>query len=140
RPPGAPPQPSLIFVRSQKRKRSLPMTMSLTRRGLAAAAALAALLAAPVLAQDKPLKVGVTAGPHAEVMEVVKQVAEKDGLQIQIVEFSGYVQPHAALHAGDLDAISYQHLPYRANQIRDRGYKLANIAWTVNFPRGAYSK
>lgn len=115
------------------------MTVPLTRRGFAAIA-LSALLAAPTLAQDKPIKVGVTAGPHAEIMEVVKQVAEKDGLKIQIVEFSDYVQPNAALNAGDLDANSYQHLPYLENQIKDRGYKLTNIAWTVNFPMGAYSK
>lgn len=115
------------------------MSLSLTRRGLAALA-VSAFLAAPALAQDKPIKVGVTAGPHAEIMEVVKKVAEKDGLKIQIVEFSDYVQPNAALNAGDLDANSYQHLPYLENQIKDRGYKLANIAWTVNFPMGAYSK
>ena len=31
------------------------------------------------------IKVGVTAGPQAEVMEVAKKVAAKDGLTIQIV-------------------------------------------------------
>ena len=115
------------------------MSFPLTRRSFAVIA-LSALLTAPVFAQDRPLKVGVTAGPHAEIMEVVKKVAEQDGLKIQIVEFSDYVQPNAALNAGDLDANSYQHLPYLENQIKDRGYKLTNIAWTVNFPMGAYSK
>ncbi|WP_298726545.1 MetQ/NlpA family ABC transporter substrate-binding protein [uncultured Ferrovibrio sp.] len=116
------------------------MSFSLFRRSLAVLG-LAALIASPAaLAQDKPIKVGVTAGPHAEIMEVVKQVAEKDGLKIQIVEFSDYVQPNAALNAGDLDANSYQHLPYLEAQIKDRGYKLTNIAYTVNFPMGVYSK
>ncbi len=45
-------------------------------------------------------------------MDVVKQVAAKDGLKITVVEFSDYVQPNAALAAGDLDANSYQRLPY----------------------------
>ena len=31
-------------------------------------------------AADKAIKVGVTAGPHAQILEVVKKVAEKDGL------------------------------------------------------------
>ena len=31
---------------------------------------LATSLAAPVLAQDKPIKIGVTAGPHAQIFEV----------------------------------------------------------------------
>jgi D-methionine transport system substrate-binding protein len=106
----------------------------------AAALAVAAVCAAPVLAQDKPIKIGVTAGPHAQIMEMVKKVAEKDGLKLSIVEFSDYVQPNAALAAGDLDANSYQHLPYLEQQIRDRGYKFSSVAYTITFPMGIYSK
>nr|WP_319565717.1 MetQ/NlpA family ABC transporter substrate-binding protein [uncultured Rhodoferax sp.] len=106
----------------------------------ALAVALAATFASPLLAQDKPLKIGVTAGPHAQIFEQVKKIAEKDGLKIQIVEFSDYVQPNAALATGDLDANSYQHKPYLDQQIKDRGYKLVNVGYTVNFPIGLYSK
>ncbi|MGK9797788.1 MetQ/NlpA family ABC transporter substrate-binding protein, partial [Salmonella enterica subsp. enterica] len=49
--------------------------------------------------------------------------AAKDGLNIQVVEFSDYIQPNAALAAGDLDANSYQHLPYLEAQMKDRGYE-----------------
>jgi D-methionine transport system substrate-binding protein len=98
------------------------------------------LIAAPAFAQDKVIKIGVTGGPHAEIFEVVKKVAAKDGLKLQIVEFSDYIQPNAALQAGDLDANSYQHLPYLEAQIQDRGYKFSNVAFTVTFPMGVYSK
>lgn len=104
------------------------------------AMALVAGFSAHAIAQDKPLKVGVTAGPHAQIFEQVKKVAEKDGLKIQIVEFSDYVQPNAALAAGDLDANSYQHRPYLDAQVKDRGYKIVQAAYTVNFPIGLYSK
>ncbi|RYX98165.1 MAG: MetQ/NlpA family ABC transporter substrate-binding protein [Comamonadaceae bacterium] len=106
----------------------------------ALALTVAAAFAAPALAQDKPLKIGVTAGPHAQIFEQVKKIAEKDGLKIQIVEFSDYVQPNAALAAGDLDANSYQHKPYLDLQIKDRGYKFTSVGYTVNFPIGLYSK
>ena len=92
------------------------------------------------LRQDKPLKIGVTAGPHAQILEQVKKIAEKDGLKIQIVEFSDYIQPNAALAAGDLDANSYQHKPYLDQQVKDRGYKIVPVGYTVNFPIGIYSK
>jgi len=91
-------------------------------------------------ADDKPLKVGVTAGPHAQIFEVVKKVAERDGLKLQIVEFTDYIQPNAALSSGDLDLNSYQHLPYLQAQIKDRGYKFVSIAQTVTFPLGIYSR
>ncbi|MFN3738566.1 MetQ/NlpA family ABC transporter substrate-binding protein [Hydrogenophaga sp.] len=101
---------------------------------------LGAAFALPALAQDKPLKIGVTAGPHAQIFEQVKKIAEKDGLKIQVIEFSDYVQPNAALAAGDLDANSYQHKPYLDQQIADRGYKFSPVGYTVNFPIGIYSK
>jgi len=107
---------------------------------LAAAALGIAAAAQPALAQDKPIKVGVTAGPHAQIFEVVKQEAARQGLDVQIVEFSDYVQPNVALAAGDLDANSYQHQPYLDSANADRGYKLASIAKTVIFPIGIYSK
>lgn len=106
----------------------------------ALALALAASFSSGLLAQDKPLKIGVTAGPHAQIFEQVKKLAEKDGLKIQIVEFSDYIQPNAALAAGDLDANSYQHKPFLDQQVKDRGYKLVNVGYTVNFPIGLYSK
>ena len=65
-------------------------------------------------AQDKPIKIGATGGPHAEILEVVKKIAAKDGLNIQIVEFSDYVQPNAARAAGDLGPLS--RLDERADQ------------------------
>ncbi len=106
----------------------------------ALALAITAVFSGGLLAQDKPLKIGVTAGPHAQIFEQVKKVAEKDGLKIQIVEFSDYIQPNAALAAGDLDGNSYQHKPFLDQQVKDRGYKITNVGYTVNFPIGIYSK
>lgn len=103
--------------------------------------AVAVLLAGgAALAQDKPIKIGATAGPHSQILEQVKKVAERDGLKIQIVEFTDYIQPNAALAAGDLDANSYQHKPFLDQQIKDRGYKITSVGYTVNFPIGLYSK
>ncbi len=105
------------------------------------ALAAASVFSGAAMAQDKTsIKVGVTAGPHAQIMEQVKKVAEKDGLKIQVIEFGDYVQPNAALAAGELDANSYQHRPYLDAQVKDRGYKIGWAADTVNFPIGIYSK
>jgi len=107
---------------------------------LAAALGAATLFAAGATARAETIKVGVTGGPHAQVMEAVKKVAAKSSLDIRIIEFSDYVQPNAALAAGDLDANSYQHDPYLQAQVKDRGYKLIKVAETVTFPMGVYSK
>src|SRR3954463_8717314 len=107
------------------------------RKLLLSALAVTALSGA---AHAETIKVGVTPGPHAQVLEAAKAVAAKKGLDIQIVEFSDYVVPNAALEAGDLQANSFQHQPYLDNQKADRGYKIETVGLTVNFPIGIYSK
>ena len=91
-------------------------------------------------ARAETIKVGVTPGPHAQILEAVKPIAARNGLDIQIVEFTDYVVPNAALDAGDLQANSFQNQPYLDNQKADRGYKIETAGLTVNFPMGVYSK
>ena len=102
-------------------------------------AAFAAVLSAgAAFAED--IKVGVSVGEHAEIMEKVKEVAAEKGLNIDIVEFSDYVVPNQALNDGDLNANSFQHQPYLDNQIADRGFKIESVAKTITTPMGVYSK
>ena len=91
-------------------------------------------------AADKPFRVGVTAGPHAQIVEAAKKVAAKDGLDVQIVEFTDFIQPNAALAQEQLDANVYQHVPFLETQNRDRGYKLVSVAPAVRQQMGIYSK
>lgn len=102
------------------------------------AAAFAAAFATAAAAET--IKIGVTPGPHAQIMEKVKEVAAPKGLDIEILEFSDYVVPNQALADGELNANSFQHKPYLDNQVADRGFKLIDVATTVNFPMGVYSK
>ena len=101
---------------------------------------LAAPLALPALrrahAQDagtaaRPLRVGVTAGVHAQVLERVADALKPQGLVLKVTEFGDFIQPNAALSGGDLDANTYQHQPFLDQQIKDRGYKLAPAGRTV---------
>jgi D-methionine transport system substrate-binding protein len=72
-------------------------------------------------------------------MEVAAAEARQRGVQVQVVEFSDYVQPNAALADGSLDANSFQHLPYLEQQRRDHGYRFEAVGETVTFPIAAYS-
>lgn len=74
------------------------------RRTLVAAAgilAIAGSIPLSALAAEKTIVVGVTAGPHAEIMEVVKGIAEKQGMKIRIVELDSAQLPRSL---EDLDA------------------------------------
>lgn len=99
-----------------------------------------ALLAATGAASAETIRIAATPGPHAQILEAVKPVAAAKGLDIKILEFSDYVVPNQALDAGEIEANSFQNLPYLDNQKKDRGYRIEQVALTVNFPLGVYSK
>ena len=101
---------------------------------IAAALALSAGMAA---AED--IKIGVSPGEHAEILEQVAPIAAAKGLNLDIVEFSDYVVPNTALADGDLQANSFQHVPYLENQIKDRGFEIVAVAKTITTPMGVYS-
>jgi D-methionine transport system substrate-binding protein len=91
-------------------------------------------------AQGTILKIGVTAGPHKEIMEHLKERATSEGLTLEIIEFNDFILPNSALQEKDLDANSYQHLPFLKNQVATRGYDLVSVGPTILLPLGAYSK
>ncbi|WP_370682189.1 MetQ/NlpA family ABC transporter substrate-binding protein [Comamonas sp. GB3 AK4-5] len=119
--------------------------LALRKRFALQALAAAALLPTGLWAQVQSspalqVTVGVTAGPHAQIAEVAKQVAAQQGLQVKLVEFGDFIQSNAALAAGDIDANIYQHQPFLDAQNKDRGYRLVPVAKAVNQQMGVYSK
>lgn len=115
----------------------MPATL---RRSFLLAAAVTALGAASVAASADTIRVGVTAGPHAEILDVVRKVGAERGVDIRPVEFTDYVIPNQALAARELEANSFQHEPYLRNQIAKTGWKLAPVALTIASPMGFYSQ
>lgn len=92
-------------------------------------------------AETRSIKVGTVAGPESDVMEVAKRIAKEEyDLDIEIIEFTDYVTPNAALEDGSLDANAFQHQPYLDVMVNDRGYDLVAVAHTFVYPIGAYSE
>ncbi len=104
-------------------------------------AALAGILATvmAVSAQAASIKVGTTSGPHAEVLEVVKEEAAKRGLDITIIEFNDYVIPNEALVSGEIDANTFQTRPFLDNYVKSSGKTVVDVAKTYVLPLGYYS-
>lgn len=115
------------------------MIRHLDRRSALLGAAISLAFAGTALAQAQAIRIGVTPGPHAQILDFVKPIAAKKGLDLKIIEFSDYVVPNQALHAGELEANSFQNQPYLDNQIKDRKFDLVSVGLTVNFPLGIYS-
>ena len=87
----------------------------------------------------KEIKIGATAGPHAEVAEAVAKEAKKQGLNVKVVEFTDYITPDKALASGDIDLNSYQHKPFLDNFNKQNNSDLVPIGKTILMRMGIYS-
>jgi D-methionine transport system substrate-binding protein len=116
-------------------------TISRRRFGafFASAAGLMLLLSNPVAAFAKPLKVGTSGGPVADIMNFAAERARQQGVDVQVIEFSDWVTPNEALANGEIDANLFQHIPFLNASIKARGYKLTPIAPTYVMPVGLFS-
>lgn len=91
------------------------------------------------LLSDGKLTVGVTAGPHEEIVEKVQELAAEDGLTIEVKVFTDYVMPNVALDEKEIDINSFQTEPFFDHMVKDRKLDLIKVADTVTFPMGIYS-
>lgn len=90
---------------------------------------------------DAVLKVGVNPVPHGEVLKYVKDnLATAAGLNLEIVEFTDYVQPNTQLDEGNLDANYFQHVPYLEEFSKGKNIQLSWVAPVHIEPLGLYSK
>jgi D-methionine transport system substrate-binding protein len=94
-------------------------------------------------ALSRPLKVGASPVPHAEILDyVAKHLAPKAGITLDVVSYDDYIQPNVALQEGKLDVNYFQHVPYLDQQKQDNpSYKDLTPLKPVHLePLGIYSK
>lgn len=89
--------------------------------------------------KETAIKVGATAGPHAEVVEAAAKEAAKSGLKVQVVEFSDYITPDKALADGEIDLVSYQHKPFLDNFNKQNKTDLVPVGKAILMRMGIYS-
>jgi D-methionine transport system substrate-binding protein len=87
-----------------------------------------------------PIRVGVRGGTDELIWEVVAQEAKKHKLKVEVVVITGQASPNEALNNGDLEANSFQHVPFLRDQINQRGYRLAIVGDTYISPIAFYTK
>ncbi|MET7404908.1 MetQ/NlpA family ABC transporter substrate-binding protein [Streptomyces parvulus] len=88
-----------------------------------------------------PLVVAATPVPHAEILNYVKDnLAQKEGLDLEVKEFTDYVTPNTATEDGSVGANYFQTEPYLADFNKKNGTHLKSVASVHLEPLGLYSK
>lgn len=85
------------------------------------------------------LKIGASPTPHVEILNAAKEELAAKGINLEIVEFTDYVQPNLALDSGDLDANYFQHQPYLDSFNQEHGTELVSLGAVHYEPMGIYS-
>ena len=85
------------------------------------------------------ITVGATPAPHAEILEVVKELLAEQGITQDIREFDDYILPNQAVEDGSLDANYFQHITYMDNFNVEYGTHLVSAAEVHYEPFGIYA-
>lgn len=93
------------------------------------------------VSEKKEVKIGATSGPYSDmVSNAIKPLLEEKGYEVEVVEFSDYVQPNLALSKGDIDANLFQHKIYMENFAKENKIELSDVISVPTAPMGIYSK
>lgn len=88
--------------------------------------------------QSKKLVVGASPSPHAEILKEVQSVLKEKGIELEIKEFTDYIQPNLALQDKTLDANYFQHQPYLDDFNKENKTDIVSAAQIHYEPLGLY--
>ncbi len=89
---------------------------------------------------ETTLKVASLIPPMTDMLDIVKPLLKKDGINLEVVVLSDNVQPNDALANKEVDANFFQHVPYMNQYNQSKGANLVAIQPVYDAIYGAYSK
>lgn len=101
---------------------------------------LSACGAAETSGEKKNIKIGASAGPYTDMVELaIKPGLEKKGYDVEVVQFNDYIQPNQALGNDELDANLFQHKIYMETFAKQSKLELSEVITVPTAPMGIYS-
>ena len=84
------------------------------------------------------VRVGASPAPHAEILQVAKEILAQADITLDIVEFTDYIQPNTATESGDIDANYFQPRHSLYTLYAEHGTPLVSAAQIHYEPLGIY--
>lgn len=106
---------------------------------LTAITALSAFALAACGDDNEVIKIGVNGADGAQ-WPILEEKLEKEGIDIELVEFADYTLPNNALAQGEVDLNAFQHISFLASYVNESGNELIPLGSTVFAPLGLYSE
>ena len=88
--------------------------------------------------KGQTITIAASPTPHAEILEVAKEILAAKEITLDIQSFNDYVVPNTVVDDGTVDANYFQHLPYLEDFNTQNGTHIASIAAIHVEPMGLY--
>lgn len=88
--------------------------------------------------EGEKITVAASPTPHAEILAVAKEILAAKGVELEVIEFTDYVQPNNVVDSGDVDANYFQHLPYLDDFNAQNGTHVVSVSTVHVEPLGLY--
>ena len=88
--------------------------------------------------QGQSISVAASPAPHAEILEIAKDILSEKDITLKIVEFTDYVRPNNVIESGEIDANYFQHVPYLDDFNNENGTHIVSVGGIHVEPMGIY--
>ena len=88
--------------------------------------------------KDVTITVAASPTPHAEILEVAKELLAAKGVTLEIQTFNDYVVPNNVVEDGTVTANYFQHLPYLDDFNAQNGTHIVSVSALHVEPMGLY--
>ena len=89
--------------------------------------------------ENVTIKVAASPTPHAEILAVAKDILAEQGITLDIIEFTDYIQPNLVTEDGQVDAHDFQHITYLNYFNAEQATHLVSVADLHYEPFGIYA-
>ena len=88
--------------------------------------------------KGQTITIAASPTPHAEILEVAKEILATKDITLDIQTYNDYVVPNTVVDDGTVDANYFQHLPYLEDFNAQNGTHIASISAVHVEPMGLY--
>ena len=84
------------------------------------------------------ISVAASPTPHAEILQIAKDILAAKDITLEIIEYTDYVQPNNVVESGEVDANYFQHKPYLDDFNAQNGTHIVSAVSVHVEPMGIY--
>lgn len=85
------------------------------------------------------ITVAASPAPHAEILQVAKEILAEREITLDIMEFTDYIQPNNVVESGEVDANYFQHQPYLDEFNASNNTSIVSVGTVHYEPFGIYA-